>query len=240
MLSINKLHKKFHQKIILEHVSVTVARGHIALFLGESGVGKSTLLRILCGLETADGGSIALDGKETDLSWFHAQHKVGMVFQQFNLFDHLSVIQNVTIALERVQQKSFQEAHDIATQLLLQFGLVEQQHKMPAQLSGGQKQRVALARALALKPAIMCFDEPTSALDPQLFKQVVQTIETLATQNYMLLIASHDPRLVQSLDCTIYLMEKGHIIEYALSKEFQKNPFQFGQIKRFIEGHRLG
>lgn len=239
MLSINRLYKKFHQKTILEDVSVTVARGEIALFLGESGVGKSTLLRILCGLEPVDSGTIVLDGQQTDVLSLHAQHKVGMVFQQFNLFDHLSVIDNVTIALKKVQQKNYQEAESIATQLLAQFGLLEEQHKIPAQLSGGQKQRVALARALALKPDIMCFDEPTSALDPQLFKQVAHTIEKLALQNYIVLIASHDPRLIESLDCAIYLMEKGHIVETVSSKIFNKSPDQFPLIKCFIQGHKV-
>lgn len=237
MLSINKLYKKFHQKIILEDISVTVLQGEIALLLGESGVGKSTLLRILCGLEHADGGTITLDGLQVDLDSLHFHHKVGMVFQQFNLFEHLSVLTNITIALEKVKGKSKSQAHDTAIALLSQFGLLEQQHKVPAQLSGGQKQRVALVRALALKPDIMCFDEPTSALDPQLFKHVVQAIEKLALQQYIIFIASHDPRLIESLDCTIYLMEKGQIIESARSKEFKKYGNHFPLIKRFIEGH---
>lgn len=239
MLSINKLYKKFHQKTILEDISLTISRGEIALFLGESGVGKSTLLRILCGLETVDSGTIFLDNQQTNVLSLHEQHKVGMVFQQFNLFDHFSVINNITIALKQVKQKSAQEAHDIATKLLAQFGLLEQQNKLPAQLSGGQKQRVALARALALKPDIMCFDEPTSALDPQLFKQVVQTIEQLALKNYIILIASHDPRLIESLDCTIYLMEKGHIIETAPSVQFKHNAANFPRIQHFISGHQV-
>lgn len=236
MLSINKLYKKFHQKIILEDISVTVLQGEIALLLGESGVGKSTLLRILCGLEHADGGTVMLDGLQVDLDSLHFHHKVGMVFQQFNLFEHLSVLTNITIALEKVEGKSKSEAHDSAITLLSQFGLLEQQYKVPAQLSGGQKQRVALVRALALKPDIMCFDEPTSALDPQLFKHVVQEIEKLALQQYIIFIASHDPRLIESLDCTIYLMEKGHIIESARSKEFKRHENHFPLIKRFIEG----
>jgi polar amino acid transport system ATP-binding protein len=238
MFVIKHLNKRYHDRVILQDISVTVERGEVALFLGESGVGKSTLLRILSGLETADNGTFLIDMQEVEHSFLLKNHKVGMLFQQFNLFEHLSVIQNITCALERVQNKSATQASTIALELLNQFGLADKKDQFPAQLSGGQKQRVALVRALALKPDIICLDEPTSALDPQLSKQIAQTIQKLAMQQYMICIASHDPRLIEAIDCTIYLMRDGKIVQSASSSQFKKHPEQFLLIKQFIQGHQ--
>jgi ABC-type polar amino acid transport system ATPase subunit len=238
MFIIKNLNKRYRDRLILDNVSVTVMRGEVALFLGESGVGKSTLLRIFSGLETVDSGTFLIDMQEVDHAFLHTKHKVGMVFQQFNLFDHLSVIQNITCALEQVQKKTSLQAYAIALELLNQFGLADKKDQFPAQLSGGQKQRVALVRALALKPDIICLDEPTSALDPQLSKQIAHTIQKLAMQQYMICIASHDPRLIEYINCTIYLMRDGTIIQTASSSQFKKHPEQFLLIKEFIQGHQ--
>ncbi|HTM06367.1 MAG TPA: ATP-binding cassette domain-containing protein [Patescibacteria group bacterium] len=238
MFTIKHLNKKYDSRVILDDISVTIMRGEVALFLGESGVGKSTLLRILSGLENVNSGTFLLDMQEVDYTFLHQNHKVGMVFQQFNLFDHLSVMQNITCALEHVQKKSSVQAYDSALQLLMQFGLEDKKDQYPSQLSGGQKQRVALVRALALKPDIICLDEPTSALDPQLSKHIAHTIQKLALQQYMICIASHDSRLIEYINCTIYLMRDGKIVQTASSSQFKKNPEQFLLIKEFIHGHQ--
>lgn len=236
MLSIKNLSKKFHGKKILDDVSLQVKRGEIAVLLGSSGVGKSTLLRILNNLESLDSGQLFLDDKSLDAQTIIKKHLVGMVFQQFNLFDHLTVEENITLALENVLGKSKAEAHRIAHELLKHFGLEDKAHNYIAQLSGGQKQRLALARALALKPQIICLDEPTSALDPLLTTYVANNIQQLAHEGYMVLVASHDISLLNKLDCTIYLMDAGKIVETAKSIDFRKNPNHYPRIRQFVTG----
>ncbi len=236
MLVIKHLSKIFNTKKVLDDINLTVDKGEIALFLGASGVGKSTLLRVLNNLETLDHGTIELNGQQLDLKQAAQQHRVGMVFQQFNLFDHLTVEENITLALEKVAGKSKKEARSIAHNLLKKYGLEDKAHLYPNSLSGGQKQRLALARSLALKPEIMCLDEPTSALDPLLTNYVAQNIKQLAQGGYIVLVATHDISILNLLDCTIYLMKDGRIVETAHSKEFIRNKEHFPQIKAFVEG----
>jgi ABC-type polar amino acid transport system ATPase subunit len=236
MLSIEHLSKIYNHKKILDDINLTVKEGEIAVLLGASGVGKSTLLRILNNLETIDQGSIYLDGKKLDLSSVNKTHTIGMVFQNFNLFEHLTVIENITIALEKVAGKSKSEAEKIAKELLAHYGLSEKANAYISDLSGGQKQRLALARTLALKPKVICLDEPTSALDPLLTAYVANIIAELAKQNYIVLVATHDTTLLERLACTIYLMKDGKIIEKASSQELKKNPALFSHIKKFIAG----
>jgi ABC-type polar amino acid transport system ATPase subunit len=236
MLALKNISKNFGTKTILDHVSLTVPHGHIAVLLGASGVGKSTLLRILNNLETIDTGSIELDGKPLDIKAINKTHTVGMVFQQFNLFDHLTVEENITLALEKVIGKTKQEAHGIAHQLLKRYGLESKAHEYVSQLSGGQKQRLAIARAIALKPKVICMDEPTSALDPLLTSHVAATIQELAHEGYIVLVASHDIALLEKLNCTIYLMDQGKIIESALASDFNQNKDRFPAIKKFVSG----
>jgi len=237
MLKINNINKSFNRKKILNDISLSVEKGEIALFLGSSGVGKSTLLRILNNLETVDRGTISLDDTTLNLATINTTHTVGMVFQHFNLFDHLTVEQNITLPLERVLKKKPADAHSIAHKLLERYGLIEQKNKYAAQLSGGQKQRLAIARALAMEPKIICLDEPTSALDPVLTSYVANNIQQLATDGYIVLVASHDIDLLKKLNCTIYLMSEGSIIETAQSQELHNNPDRFPRIKKFIAGH---
>jgi ABC-type polar amino acid transport system ATPase subunit len=237
MLKIDHINKSFKTKKILNNVSLPVQKGEIALFLGSSGVGKSTLLRILNNLETVNSGTISLDGIPLDLATINTTHTVGMVFQHFNLFDHLTVKENITLPLERVLKKNAPEAEKIAHELLERYGLLEQKNKYAAQLSGGQKQRLAIARALAMEPKIICLDEPTSALDPVLTSYVANNIQQLATDGYIVLVATHDTDLLKKLDCTIYLMSEGSIIETAHSRELHNNPDAFPRIKKFIAGH---
>jgi polar amino acid transport system ATP-binding protein len=236
MLKINHLNKSFHTKKILNNVSLTVNKGEIALFLGSSGVGKSTLLRILNNLETVNSGTIELDGTTLNLNTINTTHTVGMVFQHFNLFEHLTVEQNITLPLERVLKKNHTQAQTIAQQLLQRYGLLEQKNKYALQLSGGQKQRLAIARALVMQPKIICLDEPTSALDPVLTSYVANNIQQLAVDGYIVLVATHDTDLLKKLHCTIYLMSEGSIIEKAYSQELYSNPQAFPLITKFIAG----
>ncbi len=236
MLAIKHLSKTFNTKKVLDDINLTVDKGEIALFLGASGVGKSTLLRVLNNLEALDHGTIELNGQKLDPKQAAQQHRIGMVFQQFNLFDHLTVEENITLALQKAAKKSKQEARTIAHDLLKKYGLEDKAHLYPNSLSGGQKQRLALARSLALKPEIMCLDEPTSALDPLLTNYVAQNIKQLADDGYIVLVATHDISVLNLLDCTIYLMKNGRIVETAHSHEFTRNKDHFPQIKAFVEG----
>ena len=236
MLQIKKLNKSFDNKKVVVDVSFSVNPGEVAIFLGASGVGKSTLLRILNNLEHPNSGTIELDGKPLDMSVAHRQQKVGMVFQSFNLFPHLTVEENITLALEQVLGKSKAEAQKIAYDLLKKYDLLDKKDTFPAGLSGGQKQRLALMRTLAVKPAIVCLDEPTSALDPMLTNYVAQTIMKLAKDGYIVLVATHDTTLLDKLDCTINLMKDGTIIETAPSKLFFKNKKSYPHINAFVLG----
>lgn len=236
MLNIRNITKKFNNKIILDNVSLTVNRGEIAFLLGSSGVGKSTLLRILNNLEQADEGVILLDGKTLDVMTVNKDHTVGMVFQQFNLFPHLSALENITLALTKVQHISAQEAETKAVQLLEQYGLKDKIHAYPSQLSGGQKQRLALARMLALEPKIICLDEPTSALDPLLTTHVARVITDLAKKGLIVLIATHDVTLLDKLSCTIHLMKHGKIIESVSSADYAQNRRAYPKIDAFVTG----
>ncbi|HSC24633.1 MAG TPA: ATP-binding cassette domain-containing protein [Candidatus Babeliales bacterium] len=237
MLKIDRITKLFAKKKILNNISFTVQKGEVALFLGSSGVGKSTLLRILNNLETVNSGTISLNGTTLNASTINTAHVIGMVFQQFNLFDHLTVERNITLPLERILKKNPSDAQKIAHKLLEHYGLLDKKNKYAAQLSGGQKQRLAIARTLALEPEVICLDEPTSALDPILTSYVANNIQQLATDGYIILVATHDIDLLKKLNCTIYLMSEGSIIETAQSETFHSNPNSFPYIKKFIAGH---
>ncbi len=208
MLIIKNLSNTLNNKKILQNVSINVNHGEIAVLLGASGVGKSTLLRVLNNLEPFDSGEITLDGKNFDLKKVNRNNTVGMIFQHFNLFDHLTIQENITLAIEKVHKKSIKGADKIAVDLLTHYELEKLANCYPAQLSGGQKQRLAIARAIALKPKIICFDEPTSALDPMLTTSVANKIQELAKQKYIILVASHDIMLLEKLSCTIHYMQE--------------------------------
>lgn len=238
MLRVHNLKKTFGTKHVVADISFTINNGDIALFLGSSGVGKSTLLRIFNNLESLDGGIITLDEKPLDIKRVNQDHTVGMVFQHGNLFDHLTVEENIMLALIHVMKKTPKEALEIAHQLLVKYGLLEYAKKYPAQLSGGQKQRVAIIRTLAMKPKVICFDEPTSALDPMLTNYVAHNIQELAREGYIILIATHDIALLDKLDATIYLMQDGTIIETADTKQFVKTPTAYPLIAQFVAGEK--
>lgn len=236
MLHINHIKKRFGEKHIINDVSLTVARGEIAVLLGSSGVGKSTLLRVLNNLDTLDSGTVLFDGKPLDLATVNHSNTIGMVFQNFNLFENLTVEQNITIALEKVHGVKPDKAHSIARTLLEQYGLSNKSESPVSALSGGQKQRLAIARALALKPKIVCLDEPTSALDPLLTTYVAHTIQNLAKEGYIILVATHDTLLLEKMSCTIHLMDAGIIVETAQSADFVRNKSAYPRIAQFIAG----
>jgi polar amino acid transport system ATP-binding protein len=238
MLNIKNLTKVFHNRTILDSISLSVNRGEIALLLGKSGVGKSTLLRILSNLEQADNGVITLNNNPLTPQIISQQHLVGMVFQNFNLFAHLTALQNITLALENVLKIDKESAYQQALSLLTRFEIAHKANSYPSELSGGQKQRLALARALALKPNILCLDEPTSALDPFLTTYVAKTIQSLAHDNYIIFVATHDTTLLDKLDCSLYLMENGKIIESAQSKDFIKNKKEYPNLMAFVAGNQ--
>ena len=230
MLIVKNIIKKFHGRKVIDDVSFDVAPGQIVVFLGQSGVGKSTILRALSNLESIDAGSMTLDGAVIDFS------KIGMVFQDFNLFGHLTVEQNLMLPLTVVAKKTENEAKSIAQKMLQRFEMESKATNYPVSLSGGQKQRVALARALCMNPKLLCLDEPTSALDPQLTEQVAQIIMQLAFENMMIVVATHDIGLLQNLNCTIHLMQHGKIIETATTAQLQKSLDSFENIKNFMQG----
>lgn len=236
MLKIKDLTKIYNNKKIIDNVSLSVGKGEIALLLGQSGVGKSTLLRVLNNLESIDAGTITLDDKVLDLKANPATHTVGMVFQGFNLFEHLSVQENITLPLEKVLGTPHEQACAIADNLLSKYGLIDKKDMYVSRLSGGQKQRLAIARTLAMKPQVICMDEPTSALDPLLTTHVAKAIQELADQGYIVLVASHDIALLDKLKCTVYLMQAGHIVESAPAQEFKTNKQKYPALSKFVSG----
>lgn len=230
MLIVNNIEKQFRSKKVIDNVSFSVAPGEIVVLLGKSGVGKSTILRVLSNLEKVDAGSMILNEQSLDFS------KVGMVFQDFNLFNHLTVLENVMLSLIHVVKIKKEEAEQRAMQTLARFQVDGLAQAYPISLSGGQKQRVALARALCMQPMIVCLDEPTSALDPALKQQVATIITELAAKNMMIVLATHDVGLLQNLNCTIHLMQQGKIIETATMQQIQNSTTNFENIKNFIYG----
>ncbi len=229
MLVIKKLTKNFGAKTVLHDISLQLQTGSIGVLLGSSGTGKSTLLRIIAGLEKHDSGTIFLDAD------YLSPEKVGMVFQQFNLFENLTVTENITFALCKGRTKMpLAQANKVALDLLKQYGMLELAHSFPDDLSGGQQQRLAILRTIAQKPAVICFDEPTSALDPLLKTHIARTITELSQAGYTILVATHDVQLVEQLPCTIFLMHAGAIVQTANSQEFKTDPQNFPEIKKFI------
>ena len=217
VLQADKISKSFSGQRILNRVSVGLKRGEIKVLIGPSGGGKSTLLQCINCLVLPDEGSISLAGAEVDLrnkkSLYQLRQQVGMIFQDFNLFDHLNALDNITIALRKVKKISRTAAEQRARLELEQVGLGDKTDLYPAQLSGGQKQRVAIARALAMDPQVLLLDEPTSALDPELIGEVIAVIRSLAGKGMTMLMATHQISLISTLADEILFMEAGVIVE---------------------------
>lgn len=196
MLKAENLGKSFNGRKILNNINFDLPEGQILTVVGPSGAGKTTLLRIVAGLETKDEGKLILDGKEYDPT---QEQKVGVVFQDYNLFPNLTVLENITLAPELVLKQDKEKAQADAKELLKQLDMLGRENQYPYQLSGGQKQRVAIARALAMKPEILCYDEPTSALDPATRDQVTQMILDLKKAGYTQFIITHDMSFAQTV-----------------------------------------
>ncbi len=212
----------------LDGVSLEVTAGEVLVVMGPSGSGKSTLIRTFNGLETLDGGrldvlGVPLDARHEERQVRAIRRRVGMVFQQFNLFPHLSILDNITLAPIKVQQRPKAEAEHQAIELLDQMGIREQAHKYPAQLSGGQQQRVAIARALALDPEVMLFDEPTSALDPERVKEVLDAMRQLASGGMTMVVVTHELGFAREVADRVMFMDHGRVIETSEPQSFFSN-----------------
>ncbi|WP_009547154.1 amino acid ABC transporter ATP-binding protein [Crocosphaera subtropica] len=212
---------------VLQGVSLTVNQGEVVVVMGPSGSGKSTFIRTFNALEPYQKGSIIVDGIKLshDLKNIEAiRREVGMVFQQFNLFPHLTVLNNVTLAPIWVRHWKKDKAEAKAMQLLEKVGILEQANKYPGQLSGGQQQRVAIARALAMEPKIMLFDEPTSALDPEMIKEVLDTMRSLADGGMTMVCVTHEVGFAREVADRVVFMDEGKIVEIATPENFFNNP----------------
>lgn len=207
LLTIKNLKKSFNDNVVLKDISLQVDRGEVLAIIGPSGSGKSTLLRCITGLETEDSGEIDFDGT------------FGLVFQNFNLFPHHSVMKNITHAPIHVQKRDHEEVHNHAEQLLKQMGLEDKEDAYPCELSGGQQQRVSIARALAMNPDILFFDEPTSALDPELTGEILDVIRELAAEKMTMVIVTHEMAFARNVADTIIFMDEGVIVEEGSPEE---------------------
>jgi general L-amino acid transport system ATP-binding protein len=234
MRNVNKWYGEYHA---LRDINLTVKRREVVVVIGPSGSGKSTLIRTINRLEEHQKGEIIVDGipLTRDVRNIEAiRMETGMVFQQFNLFPHLTVLQNITLAPIQVRKKSKREAEDLARQLLERVGIPEQANKYPGQLSGGQQQRVAIARALAMQPKIMLFDEPTSALDPEMIKEVLDVMRELAHSGMTMLVVTHEMGFAREVADRIVFMDEGEIVEIGTPEHFFTDP-QHERTKLFLK-----
>ncbi|GCE65542.1 amino acid ABC transporter ATP-binding protein [cyanobiont of Ornithocercus magnificus] len=222
----------------LKSVSLSVKNGEVLVVMGPSGSGKSTLIRTFNGLEVLDSGYLKVLGIPLDAGHDLRQvrrirERVGMVFQQFNLFPHLSILDNITLAPIRVKRQQREKAEHKAMKLLQQMGIAEQAKKYPSQLSGGQQQRVAIARALALDPDVMLFDEPTSALDPERVKEVLDAMHQLASEGMTMIVVTHEVSFARDVADRVLFMDGGCVVETAIPEEFFANAKQ-ERSRRFL------
>ena len=232
--NVNKWYGNFQA---LRNINLTVKRQEVVVIIGPSGSGKSTLIRAINRLEEHQSGDIIVDGIPLTANIKNIEAiraETGMVFQQFNLFPHLTVRENITLAPIHVRKKRKQEADKIALDLLKRVGIPEQADKYPAQLSGGQQQRVAIARALAMEPKIMLFDEPTSALDPEMIKEVLDVMKELAQSGMTMLVVTHEMGFAREVADRIVFMDSGEIVEIGTPAEFFTAPKQ-DRTKAFLE-----
>ncbi|MFE6168717.1 amino acid ABC transporter ATP-binding protein [Viridibacillus arvi] len=237
MIKLKNLRKSFGDLEVLKDISLEIQKSEVVVLIGASGSGKSTLLRCLNFLEINNGGQIEINGKLIDAGKENlnkVRENMGMVFQHFNLFPHLSILQNVIEAPVHVKKQSKEEATRKAKELLQKVGLSDKANFYPDQLSGGQKQRVAIARALAMEPEVMLFDEPTSALDPELVGEVLETMKNLAREGMTMVIVTHEMGFAREVADRVIMLADGKIIEEGPPSEFFKNPKEEKTI-RFLQ-----
>lgn len=227
MIEVKNLKKIYNGNPVLTDVNAVIEKGEVISIIGPSGTGKSTFLRCLNLLEQPDGGEIWIDGKnilerKTDITAI--RRKMGMVFQSFNLFGHLTVLENITLGPVSLLKKSRKEAEAKAMELLQMVGLANKAHALPGELSGGQQQRIAIARSLAMEPEIILFDEPTSALDPTMVNEVLSVMRNLAKTGITMLIVTHEMRFARDVSSRIFYMDEGIVYESGPAKELFENP----------------
>ena len=240
IIEVRNLIKKYENDIALNDISMKVKTGEVVSIIGPSGSGKSTLLRCIIDLEEINSGSVLIEGFDIANKKLDRKNKkeillkTGMVFQNFNLFPHMTVKNNITRTLKVVKKFSGKEADKIAEKMLLKVGLAEKGNSYPSELSGGQKQRVAIARAMALNPDILLFDEPTSALDPELVKEVLDIIKKLKDEKITMVIVSHEMKFVKEISDRVIVMENGKILEEGTSEKIFENS-SIPRVKEFLE-----
>jgi len=237
MIRFEGVHKWFGQLHVLNDINLQVKSGEVVVVCGPSGSGKSTLIRTINDLEPINEGKLFVDGmnlsdKKTDINRLRAE--IGFVFQQFNLYPHLSVLKNITLAPIKIRNKSRQAAEEKALALLQRVGLAEKRDAYPSQLSGGQQQRVAIARGLAMDPKIMLFDEPTSALDPEMIGEVLQVMKDLALSGMTMMVVTHEMGFAREVAHRVVFMDHGTVLEEASPEEFFKNP-RHERAKQFLK-----
>jgi len=236
LIRVENLYKNFEDKEVLKKISLNVYKGDVICLVGPSGSGKSTFLRCLNRLEEPSGGKIYFEGvdicdKKTDID-LHRQ-KMGMVFQQFNLFPHMTVLKNMIIAPIQLQWKTRPEAEEYAISLLKKVGLEDRALAYPQELSGGQQQRIAIVRALCMKPDVMLFDEPTSALDPEMVGEVLTVMKDLAQQNMTMVVVTHEMGFAREVANRVVFLDGGEFVEEAAPEEFFENP-KSERLKNFL------
>ncbi len=235
-IDLQGLVKSFGDNEVLKGIDLTVTAGEVVCVIGPSGSGKSTLLRSVNLLEEPTGGKVMIEGidiTDPDVDIDRVRTRIGMVFQSFNLFPHLSVLDNLTIAQRRVKKRGKVEAEKIAHEMLGRVGLAEKATAFPGHLSGGQQQRVAIARALCMNPDMMLFDEPTSALDPELVGEVLQVMRTLADEGMTMLVVTHEMGFAREVGSRLIFMDGGHIVEEGNPRDVLGNP-QHQRTKDFL------
>ncbi len=237
MIRFEGVHKWFGKLHVLNNINLRVRPGEVVVVCGPSGSGKSTLIRTINELEPINEGKLIVDGMEisnrmTDINKLRAE--IGFVFQQFNLYPHLSVLKNITLAPIKIRNIPEKEASEQAMALLERVGLPEKRDAYPSQLSGGQQQRVAIARGLAMKPKIMLFDEPTSALDPEMIGEVLQVMKDLALSGMTMMVVTHEMGFAREVSHRVVFMDHGTILEEAPPEEFFLNP-QHERAKQFLK-----
>lgn len=237
LIEFQGFNKYFGDQQVLKGIDLRVQSGEVVVILGPSGCGKSTLLRCLNGLEVAHSGSLRFAGKELldkNTDWRQVRQDVGMVFQSYHLFPHMSVLDNILLGPLKVQKREPREARAQAEKLLERVGLADKRDAFPRQLSGGQQQRIAIVRSLCMNPQVMLFDEVTAALDPEMVKEVLEVIQGLARDGMTLLIVTHEMAFARAVADRVVFMEAGRILEQNTPEEFFTNP-QTARAQQFLE-----
>ena len=236
LFEIKDLQKKFGSLTVFDGLSETICKGDVVVIIGPSGGGKSTFIRCLNLLEQPTAGKIYFEGEDITAKGFDVnrhRQKVGMVFQQFNLFNNLTVLENITISLTKVKKQSEEESKEKALKLLKRVGLEDKANAYPSQLSGGQKHRIAIVRALAMEPDVLLFDEPTSALDPEMVGEVLQVISDLARDGITMVVVTHEMGFARKVGTRVLFMDSGQIAEQGTPEEIFEHP-QNARTKEFL------